>query len=60
MQGVVPRFVGAKPKPISPAPELGQHTADVLGDMLGLSDQAMEELADRKVIDLGRGRQSSN
>lgn len=59
MQGVVPRFVGAKPKPISPAPELGQHTAAVLGGMLGLSKQAMDDLADRRVIDLGRDRQAS-
>ena len=57
MQGVVPRFAGEAPRSISPAPELGEHTADVLGSMLGLSGEAMDALAEREVIDLGR-RQS--
>ncbi|RZN03721.1 formyl-CoA transferase [Bradyrhizobium genosp. SA-3] len=54
MQGIVPRFVGAEPRPISPAPELGQHTADVLRNMLGLSDETVGALAQQQIIDLGR------
>ncbi|WP_283807326.1 CoA transferase [Bradyrhizobium sp. Tv2a-2] len=56
MQGVVPRFVGVEPRPISPAPELGQHTADVLRSMLGLSDDTVRALAERQIIGLSHDR----
>lgn len=56
MQGVVPRFVGASSRPISPAPDLGEHTADVLGGTLGLSESEMKTLAEQEVIGLCRSR----
>lgn len=60
MQGIVPRFVGAQPRSISPAPGLGEHTADVLGGMLGLSRAAMDALVERQVIDLGQRHDHSS
>ncbi|MEL6297268.1 MAG: CoA transferase [Pseudomonadota bacterium] len=38
----------------TPPPRLGQHTADVLQQRLGLSDDAIKALAARGAIDLGR------
>jgi len=35
---------------IDPAPLLGEHTEEVLGEILGLSEEAIEELREKKVI----------
>jgi crotonobetainyl-CoA:carnitine CoA-transferase CaiB-like acyl-CoA transferase len=50
MQGVVPRLSGTPGGPIRPAPDLGQHTDVVLGNVLGLDAQALEQLRARSVI----------
>jgi 2-methylfumaryl-CoA isomerase len=36
--------------PAQPAPKLGQHTDEILHQILGLSQQEIDKLHDRKVI----------
>jgi crotonobetainyl-CoA:carnitine CoA-transferase CaiB-like acyl-CoA transferase len=49
-QAPFPRFVG-EPVPVPEgAPRLGQHTAEVLGSVLGLSDAELERLRTKRVI----------
>ena len=43
------RFDGAPP-PIKPAPELGEHTAEVLSDWLGLGTSEVEALRDKGIV----------
>ena len=43
------RFDGAPP-PIKPAPQLGEHTAEVLGDWLGLGASEVEALRDKGIV----------
>ena len=43
--GVTPR------QPTAPAPELGAHTEEILGDVLGLGDGAIGRLFDKGVVD---------
>lgn len=48
--GVVPRF-GGEPTAVKWAgPDLGEHTDDVLGRMLGLTEEQLDDLRARKVI----------
>ncbi|OZE44994.1 formyl-CoA transferase [Rhodococcus sp. 05-2254-6] len=48
--GVVPRF-GDEPTAVKWAgPDLGEHTDDVLGRMLGLTEEQLDDLRARKVI----------
>lgn len=50
MAGVFPRFSGVAPKPIEPAPALGEHNDEVYGTMLGLDETERRELARRGII----------
>jgi crotonobetainyl-CoA:carnitine CoA-transferase CaiB-like acyl-CoA transferase len=43
------RFDGAAP-PVEPSPLLGQHTAQVFGDWLGMSPGDVNELHDKGVV----------
>jgi crotonobetainyl-CoA:carnitine CoA-transferase CaiB-like acyl-CoA transferase len=43
------RFDGVPP-PIKPAPQLGEHTAEVLGDWLGLEASKVEALRDEGIV----------
>jgi hypothetical protein len=45
------KFPGAPRAPLEPPPTLGQHTAEVLRRELGLSEERIEELRRRGVID---------
>jgi crotonobetainyl-CoA:carnitine CoA-transferase CaiB-like acyl-CoA transferase len=45
------KFPGAPQAPLEPPPTLGQHTAEVLRRELGLSEERIEELRRRGVID---------
>lgn len=45
------KFPGAEQPPLTPPPTLGQHSAEVLRDELGLSDEAIAALRARGVID---------
>jgi crotonobetainyl-CoA:carnitine CoA-transferase CaiB-like acyl-CoA transferase len=49
-QAPFPRFVGEKVEPPSGAPRLGEHTRDVLHDILGLDAAALDALARNEVI----------
>lgn len=40
-----------EPRPVAPAPRLGEHTADVLGELLALSGNDLDDLRARGVID---------
>ena len=44
-EGIVARLTSTPGALTSPAPLLGQHTADVLGELLGLSDEVLAALA---------------
>lgn len=50
MAGVFPRFTGREAKPIEPAPDLGQHNAEIYGDWLGMSSDEIDALAARGVL----------
>ncbi|MEX3933770.1 CaiB/BaiF CoA transferase family protein [Paraburkholderia phymatum] len=50
MAGVVPRIPGAPQKPIDPAPTIGQHNADVYGDLLGMRESEREQLRQTGII----------
>jgi len=41
---------GGKPPTVTPAPLLGQHTADVLNDWLGIDAKATEALHQARVV----------
>ena len=43
------RFDGAPP-PIKPAPELGEHTAEVFSDWLGLGTSEVEALREKGIV----------
>jgi 2-methylfumaryl-CoA isomerase len=43
-------FVGAERLPARPAPRLGQHTDEILGEILGLSGSAIGKLRERGVV----------
>ncbi len=49
-QAAFPRFVGEPTTAPTGAPELGAHTREVLGDLLGLSAAELDALAADKVI----------
>ncbi len=44
------RIDGDQPQPVKPAPALGQHTEEVLREMLGMGEEEIEELRKGKVI----------
>jgi crotonobetainyl-CoA:carnitine CoA-transferase CaiB-like acyl-CoA transferase len=50
MAGVFPKFSGMPSKPIEAAPDLGQHNAEIYGDMLGLNAQERNALVARGII----------
>ncbi len=49
----VPHLSEAPELPAEPAPNLGQHTAAIMREILGYDDDAIRVLADEKVIQLG-------
>lgn len=49
-QAPFPRFVGEPSPTPAGAPRLGQHTREVLGGILGLSDAELDDLAADGVI----------
>ena len=49
----VPHLSAAPVLPAEPAPDLGQHTAAIMRDLLGYDDEAIRSLAAEKVIQLG-------
>ncbi|KAJ3342679.1 hypothetical protein HDU91_000508 [Kappamyces sp. JEL0680] len=49
-----PRLSASKPLPAPPPqPEMGQHTGDVLADLLGLGADQIQSLSEQKVVTLG-------
>jgi formyl-CoA transferase len=50
MHGVVPRVVEAPGEVRSVGPELGEHTAEVLGEVLGIEGERVEELRRAGVV----------
>ena len=44
------KVTGTQPVPLTPAPEMGQHTQDVLRELLQLDDQKLTHLAQTGVI----------
>ncbi len=50
LSGSVWKFREARQPPQRPAPTLGQHNADILGELLGLSEDYLKELAARDII----------
>jgi crotonobetainyl-CoA:carnitine CoA-transferase CaiB-like acyl-CoA transferase len=49
-QAPFPRFVGAPPNVPTGAPVLGEHTDEVLGGILGLTESERAQLREAKVI----------
>ena len=43
-------FTGHAREPVRPAPVLGQHTDEILGDVLGLSSARIGDLHDRGIV----------
>jgi 2-methylfumaryl-CoA isomerase len=43
-------FSGVERVPVTPAPRLGQHTDQILGDVLGLSSREIGELHDQRIV----------
>jgi len=54
MVGPVPRLSATPPPKFVPAPTLGQHTAEVLRDVLGMSADEIAALAASGVVAAGR------
>ena len=50
MPAVQPRFSGTPAAPIKPAPALGAHTEQVLGELLGLTDGQLAELRQAGIV----------
>ncbi|MGO4763594.1 CoA transferase [Cupriavidus sp. 2KB_3] len=50
MAGVFPKFSGVPAKPIEPAPALGQHNAEIYGELLGMDADAQRQLAQEGII----------
>nr|WP_240990309.1 CoA transferase [Cupriavidus taiwanensis] len=50
MAGVVPKFPDREVKPIEPAPDLGQHNAEIYGDLLGMTEQDLAVLTRAEII----------
>jgi crotonobetainyl-CoA:carnitine CoA-transferase CaiB-like acyl-CoA transferase len=50
MPGIVPKLSETPGEVRTAGPDLGQHTLDVLGRLLGLDAEALESLHARKVI----------
>jgi crotonobetainyl-CoA:carnitine CoA-transferase CaiB-like acyl-CoA transferase len=50
MAGVVPRIPGIAEKPIAPAPALGEHNAEVYGELLGLTESDLAALKKKGTI----------
>jgi len=50
MAGVFPRFSHVPQKPITPAPDLGQHNRAYYRDVLGLREEHIQELMQKGVI----------
>jgi 2-methylfumaryl-CoA isomerase len=53
MPGTPLAFSGVPREPVRRAPQLGEHTAEILAGMLGLSDAEIGRLADQGTIGLG-------
>ena len=49
-QAPYPRVAGTTPEAPVGAPKLGQHTREVLSDLLGLSDTQLDDLSERGVV----------
>ena len=49
-QAPYPRVAGTTPEAPAGAPKLGQHTREVLSDLLGLSDTQLDDLSERGVV----------
>jgi crotonobetainyl-CoA:carnitine CoA-transferase CaiB-like acyl-CoA transferase len=49
-QAPFPRFVDEVPAPPSGAPRLGEHTREVLSELVGVTDAELDQLAADKVI----------
>ena len=48
--GLPLRFQALEEQPVKPAPSLGEHTNEVISDMLGLPDHAIDDLHNRGII----------
>ena len=44
------RYQGQTPPPLQPSPGLGEHNAEVYGDLLGLSQAELDDLSAQGVI----------
>lgn len=52
---VAPRFTGGSSRPLRAAPRLGEHTEEVLAEVLGLSQREISRLVAQKVVATGDG-----
>jgi 2-methylfumaryl-CoA isomerase len=50
MPGSAIDFAGKKRQPVAPAPRLGEHTDEILGDILGLNDGEIGRLHDKGIV----------